>query len=192
MIQLTRLNNQPLMVNCDLIKFVERSPDTVLTLVTGEKIVVRESTDEVLHRVVQFRRSLLSGLTLQSLESSSAGSLLALLPTGTETRRGKHLGVCFHGQEHHHRHPSCGLRYSARTLSRGRQDGADSPAHRRHDCVWRNLRRGDDSVPAPSRGRRASKDAKRLLRSEQKSPGAHRRDRRLREQGTEGRHRFPG
>ncbi|HZS72153.1 MAG TPA: flagellar FlbD family protein [Candidatus Acidoferrum sp.] len=80
MIQLTRLNNQPLMVNCDLIKFVERSPDTVLTLVTGEKIVVRESTDEVLQRVVQFRRSLLSGLTLQSLESSGAGSLLALLP----------------------------------------------------------------------------------------------------------------
>jgi hypothetical protein len=37
MIQLTRLNNHPLIVNSDLIKFVERAPDTVLTLVSGEK-----------------------------------------------------------------------------------------------------------------------------------------------------------
>ncbi len=37
MIKLTRLNNQPLVVNSDLIKCVENAPDTVLTLVTGEK-----------------------------------------------------------------------------------------------------------------------------------------------------------
>ena len=42
MIRLTRLNNQALTVNSDLIKFVEQSPDTLITLVTGEKIVVRE------------------------------------------------------------------------------------------------------------------------------------------------------
>ena len=35
MIQLTRLNNQPLVLNSDLIKFVEQAPDTVITLVTG-------------------------------------------------------------------------------------------------------------------------------------------------------------
>ncbi len=58
MIQLTRLNNQPLAVNADLIKFVERAPDTVITLITGEKIVVRETTQEVLDRIVRFRRSL--------------------------------------------------------------------------------------------------------------------------------------
>ena len=61
MIQLTRLNNQPLMVNSDLIKFVERAPDTVLTLVSGEKIVVLEAPDQVLHRVVEFRRTILAG-----------------------------------------------------------------------------------------------------------------------------------
>ena len=43
MIQLTRLNNHPLVVNSDLIKFVEQAPDTVITLLSGEKIVVRES-----------------------------------------------------------------------------------------------------------------------------------------------------
>jgi flagellar protein FlbD len=64
MIHLTRLNNHPLAVNSDLIKFVEQSPDTVLTLVNGEKIVVRESAQEVLERVVHFRRSVLQGIML--------------------------------------------------------------------------------------------------------------------------------
>jgi flagellar protein FlbD len=63
MIQLTRLNNQPLMVNSDLIKFVERSPDTVLTLISGEKIVVLEAPQQVLDRVVEFRRTILAGPT---------------------------------------------------------------------------------------------------------------------------------
>ena len=61
MIQLTRLNNQPLAVNSDLIKFVEQAPDTVITLLTGEKIVVRENTREILQRIVDFRRAVLSG-----------------------------------------------------------------------------------------------------------------------------------
>jgi len=61
MIQLTRLNNQPLVVNSDLIKFVEQAPDTVITLLSGEKIVVREHAQEVLQRVVEFRRSVLQG-----------------------------------------------------------------------------------------------------------------------------------
>lgn len=64
MIQLTRLNNHPLTVNSDLIKFVEQSPDTVITLVTGEKIIVLEDVQGVLDRVVQFRRSVLQGIML--------------------------------------------------------------------------------------------------------------------------------
>jgi flagellar protein FlbD len=61
MIRLTRLNNQPLVVNSDLIKFVEQSPDTLITLITGEKLVVRESVEEVIDRLVEFRRSVLQG-----------------------------------------------------------------------------------------------------------------------------------
>jgi flagellar protein FlbD len=64
MIQLTRLNSHPLTVNSDLIKFIEQAPDTVLTLVNGEKLVVLESAQEVLDRVVQFRRSVLQGIML--------------------------------------------------------------------------------------------------------------------------------
>ena len=62
MIQLTRLNNHPITVNSDLIKFVEQAPDTVITLVNGEKIVVRENALEVVGRVVAFRRSVLHGV----------------------------------------------------------------------------------------------------------------------------------
>jgi len=71
MIQLTRLNNQPLIVNSDLIKCVEKAPDTVLTLVTGEKIIVRETTEQVLERVVAFRRAILAGLTPTLCEPSA-------------------------------------------------------------------------------------------------------------------------
>ncbi len=62
MIQLTRLNNTPLAMNSDLVKFVETAPDTVITLITGEKVVVRESIEEVIRRIVEFRRSVLAGL----------------------------------------------------------------------------------------------------------------------------------
>ncbi|HWP85663.1 MAG TPA: flagellar FlbD family protein [Terriglobia bacterium] len=55
MIRLTRLNNSPLVVNSDLIKFIEQAPDTVLTLVTGEKVVVLENADQVVERIIEFR-----------------------------------------------------------------------------------------------------------------------------------------
>jgi flagellar protein FlbD len=54
MIRLTRLNNRALVVNADLIKFIELAPDTVITLLTGEKLVVRETEEEVLARIHAF------------------------------------------------------------------------------------------------------------------------------------------
>ncbi len=62
MIDLTRLNNQRLCLNADLIKYVEQAPDTVITLVTGEKLVVKETAEEVIRRVISFRRTLLVDL----------------------------------------------------------------------------------------------------------------------------------
>lgn len=56
MIHLTRLNNQPFVLNADLIKFIENSPDTVITLLTSEKLLVRESAEEVLRRVGEFHK----------------------------------------------------------------------------------------------------------------------------------------
>jgi flagellar protein FlbD len=56
MIQLTRLNNTRLAVNSDLIQYVEEAPDTIITLVNGEKLVVRETAAQVIELVLQFRR----------------------------------------------------------------------------------------------------------------------------------------
>lgn len=72
MIQLTRLNRQAFTVNSDLIKFIERSPDTVLTLTTGEKIVVLEAPDEVVKKVIAFRRTILADADSGTRPSDSA------------------------------------------------------------------------------------------------------------------------
>ena len=63
MIQVTRLNNQTVCINADLIKFLEQAPDTVITLLNGEKFIVRESVAEVVNRVIAFRRRVLQGVT---------------------------------------------------------------------------------------------------------------------------------
>ena len=76
MICLTRLNKQPLIVNSDLIEFIENAPDTVLTLVTGEKLVVLETAEEILEMIVRFRRRLLP---------TSFAVLPPLLPTVEES-----------------------------------------------------------------------------------------------------------
>jgi flagellar protein FlbD len=62
MVQLTRLNNQSVMVNSDLIKFVEQSPDTLITLVNGEKFMVRENAEEIVKRIIEYRRLVLQGV----------------------------------------------------------------------------------------------------------------------------------
>lgn len=59
MIQLTRLNYVPLIVNSDLIEHVEVTPDTVIALTTGQKFLVRESAEEVIEKVIQFRRAII-------------------------------------------------------------------------------------------------------------------------------------
>jgi flagellar protein FlbD len=58
MISVTRLNHKPLILNSDLIEQIEMTPDTVISLTTGEKIMVLESSDELVDRIVNFRRSI--------------------------------------------------------------------------------------------------------------------------------------
>jgi flagellar protein FlbD len=63
MIYVTRLNHKPIVINSDLIGQIEMTPDTVISLTTGEKIMVLESSEEIVERVVQFRRSIAAGCT---------------------------------------------------------------------------------------------------------------------------------
>jgi flagellar protein FlbD len=62
MIELTRLNGNPILLNSDLIKIAEASPDTMLTLINGEKLIVREERNEVLDRVLAYRATLLANV----------------------------------------------------------------------------------------------------------------------------------
>jgi len=60
MIELTRLNGHSMVLNSDLIKTVEASPDTMLTLINGEKLIVREEIGEVVETVLAYRARLLA------------------------------------------------------------------------------------------------------------------------------------
>jgi flagellar protein FlbD len=57
MIKLTRLDGERFVLNAELIRYVEARPDTFITLTNGERLVVRESMDEVLHRAIDYQRS---------------------------------------------------------------------------------------------------------------------------------------
>ncbi len=55
MIEVTRLNGLPVVINADLIKFIEATPDTLISLTSGEKIMVREPVSLVTERVLKYR-----------------------------------------------------------------------------------------------------------------------------------------
>jgi flagellar protein FlbD len=57
MIAVTRLDGTPMIVNTDLIAWVEYIPDTVIALVNGEKLIVREKPETLVERVKDFRRA---------------------------------------------------------------------------------------------------------------------------------------
>ncbi len=60
MIRATRLNGKEFVLNAELIQFLEETPDTVITLVNHEKIVVKEKMDELVRRVIEYGRAIRS------------------------------------------------------------------------------------------------------------------------------------
>ncbi len=56
MITVTRLDERVVVLNADLIKMLEATPDTIITLVNGDMIIVRESVDEVVRRAIDYQR----------------------------------------------------------------------------------------------------------------------------------------
>lgn len=57
MIRLTRLDGEPFVLNAELIRYIEARPDTFITLLSGERLVVKETMDEVLDRTVRYQQS---------------------------------------------------------------------------------------------------------------------------------------
>ncbi|ABP66870.1 flagellar protein [Caldicellulosiruptor changbaiensis] len=62
MIKLRRINNKEFVVNADFIEFVESTPDTVITLTNGVKLVVKESVDEVIEKVIEYKKKIFEGV----------------------------------------------------------------------------------------------------------------------------------
>ena len=56
MIALTRLDHRVLVLNAELIKMIEAAPDTIITLINGDTIMVQESVDEVVRRAIDYQR----------------------------------------------------------------------------------------------------------------------------------------
>ncbi|BEP29372.1 flagellar FlbD family protein [Helicovermis profundi] len=60
MIALTRLNGKVFILNSDLIEFLEATPDTVISLTTGKKMVVSEEVDEIIEKIVKYKKKIFS------------------------------------------------------------------------------------------------------------------------------------
>lgn len=56
MIRLTRLNETQFIINAEMIEFVEATPDTIVSLQSGKKVMVTEPLDEVVERIIEYRR----------------------------------------------------------------------------------------------------------------------------------------
>lgn len=63
MIHVSRLDDSDLIVNSDMIEFVESTPDTIVTLTDGKKLIVKETPEEIVERIVSFRRRVMQPLT---------------------------------------------------------------------------------------------------------------------------------
>ena len=62
MVELTKYNEQKFLLNCDLIETVEETPDTVITLINGKKIIVKEERIEIYEKIVDYRRKTLNAV----------------------------------------------------------------------------------------------------------------------------------
>jgi len=64
MIIVTRLNEKPLTISSELIECIEDVPDTVITMTTGRKIIVQETIDEVIDKVIAYKQRIFSGVVV--------------------------------------------------------------------------------------------------------------------------------
>lgn len=58
MIKVTRLNGEPIYINSDLIEFIETTPDTIITLTTGKKVIVKENIEYVIQHIVDYNQKI--------------------------------------------------------------------------------------------------------------------------------------
>jgi flagellar protein FlbD len=88
MISVTRLKGQVVALNPDLIESVEENPDTTIRLISGEKLLVRESLAEVVQLVAEYRRYILSALSVQPLSGGGLGVVPSQRPSQAPASKG--------------------------------------------------------------------------------------------------------
>ncbi len=83
MITVTRLNGKPMVVNAELIRTVEENPDTTITLINGDHLIVKESMTTIVEKVIEYGRHLRQMLPPDEFDRSVAasGRTLALVAT---------------------------------------------------------------------------------------------------------------
>lgn len=74
MISVTRLDGTEIILNTDLVESIEQMPDTLICLANGSKLVVRETPEQVVDRVIAFRRALLAGPVVRSRAEPQGGA----------------------------------------------------------------------------------------------------------------------
>ncbi|WP_111571952.1 flagellar FlbD family protein [Halanaerobium saccharolyticum] len=63
MIKLTRTSGKEFVLNADLIVEVQETPDTVITLTNGKKLLVKDTADDIINKVVNFRQEIMAGIS---------------------------------------------------------------------------------------------------------------------------------
>lgn len=61
MISLTRFDGSKFVISCEVIQYVEATPDTIITQITGDKVMVKETVDEIIDLVIDFRQKIFAG-----------------------------------------------------------------------------------------------------------------------------------
>lgn len=65
MVNVTAFDGKEFFINCDLIETIKETPDTVIALSNGKKLIVKESSEEIVERVIEFRRKILTGICIE-------------------------------------------------------------------------------------------------------------------------------
>ena len=63
MIKLTRTSGKEFVLNADLIEEVQETPDTVITLTNGKKLLVKDSADDIINKVIDYQREIMAGIS---------------------------------------------------------------------------------------------------------------------------------
>lgn len=67
MVNVTGFDGQSFYINCDLIETIKETPDTVVTISTGKKLIVKESADEIVDRIIEYRKKTLNAISVEKV-----------------------------------------------------------------------------------------------------------------------------